>query len=413
MAQTLYRDGKAADNGFASYSYLFEGLECDERDLIQDIQNRYGFPARYLTDSSSLGWLDVESQRFLEAPTTAVSTRTTLYQAATADGVRVLLTGLTADGYVGGSPLVFDSLLRQGRLRELGQRFAGYRQFSNEPLRNTLALHCLAPLLPLKLQKRVMAAYVERSVRRILPRLMPFWMSEALRQDLGARHLAQCLAEERARRSPSPAQEAAYRLLAPPPNHRSPFGWSMELADPFADRRLQTFMMAIPPEQKFARLEDREQYYGATKWLVRRAMQGILPDSIRTRNRKTYFSDVYDSEIVRNWGAFQAAFGPTARPEIVQRGYVDHARFWDRLQQMRAGAGGVDAYYLMRLVGLETWLRSLALPRERLTRAPSRSFPGSSPPSQPLRTVGVAAENSREHRRAPVLGLTTGRSERR
>lgn len=413
MAQTLYRDGHAANHGFASYSYVFDNVDCDERNLISDVQAQYGFPARYLTDSSSLRWLQLCPTSFLESPTTAVSGRDTLYQAAVDDGVRVLLTGMTADAYVGGSPLVFDSLLRQARIRELWRRLARHRQYSDEPLRKTLALHCLAPLLPLELHRRLMAAYVERSVSNILPRLMPLWMPEALRNELAEGHLAQCVAEERRRSSSSTAREAAYRLLFPPSNHRSPFGWGLEFADPFADRRLQAFILGIPPEQNFGLVQDPRQYYGATKWLVRRAMRGIVPDSIRLRTQKTYFSAVQDNELQRNWDDFETAFGSAARPEIVQRGYVDHARFWARLQQMRDGGGGVDSYYLMRMVGLETWLRSLKLPREALTGIATRSSHGSSTPPASISHRGRGRETVSGSPRSGGDLLETARSEGR
>jgi asparagine synthase (glutamine-hydrolysing) len=296
--------------------------------------------------------------------------RDAILGAASQAGVRTILTGDIADSCVGGSPLVFDSLLRQGKLRALPRYLRAYRQLSPDSLRKTIAFGCLAPLLPLPAQAALMAAYTQRDVRRHAGWLLPGWMPEALRADLLRRHLRLCLATERGRRFANPTREAEYRMLYAPEISRHPVPWSLEFWRPFADRRLHEFLLAIPPEQKFTPLAADDPLYAGSKWLVRRALRGILPERIRTRTTKTVFNAVYENEVERHWPLYVEAFGPAARPEIAARGYVDQARFWARLEALRRGEQGGDYLYVKQLVGLETWLRTLRLPRPQLVTVP-------------------------------------------
>ena len=42
------------------FSLVYDGLECDERPLIQDLQDRYGFPVRYVSPDGYYRWLETE-----------------------------------------------------------------------------------------------------------------------------------------------------------------------------------------------------------------------------------------------------------------------------------------------------------------------------------------------------------------
>ena len=117
-------------------------------------------------------------------------------------------------------------------------------------------------------------------------------------------------------------------------------------------------------------------------------MKGILPEAIRTRTHKTFFTSVFDTELQRRWSDYQAVFGPGATPEIARRGYIDQERFWMRLEAGRGGADLPDALYVVRMIGLESWLRATAKSRPTaVTVAEPRSQPIS---TQPHVTVSPA-----------------------
>jgi asparagine synthase (glutamine-hydrolysing) len=277
----------------------------------------------------------------------------------------VLLTGDGADACVAGSPLVFDSLLRKGRLRTLWRYLDWYRRYSHQPLHKTLAFGCIAPLLPLGLQRRLISAYVERAIRHNRHRLMPSWLTGTLREDLLQRHLQLSVEAERRRRFASPAREREYRQVYPPEVARHLVPWPIEIWRPFADRRLHEFLLAVPPEEKFS-LQPDGGTYSASKQLLRRGLRGILPESIRTRTAKTTFATVVESEFTRNWHFYEATFGPAGRPEIARRRYIDQGQFWRWLQQAGTRGEGLAGWYVTNLVELETWLRRFNLPRREL-----------------------------------------------
>jgi asparagine synthase (glutamine-hydrolysing) len=370
-AQQLYRTGTVSSSGFTTYSALFDGLECDERGLIRDIQDMYGFEARYIPCGDAQGRLRLDPPGFLESPNMGVSSlRDSIFGVATQEGVRVLLSGDVADSCVGGSRLVFDSLLRQGHLRAFWRHLRAYRRVSDESLSTILLFACLGPLLPLPAQRWLQTRHVEQESQRQSWRWLPEWLCEPLREELRLGQIQLWLEAEGGRRFANPAREAEYNLLYPPEIVRHPAPWPVEIWRPFADRRLHEFLLAIPPEQKFEPHPYTDGFYAGSKYLVRRAMRGILPESVRTRTAKTVFQSQVRREIEQQWPLYTAAFGPSARPEIARLGYVNQPCFWSRLLQLRNGEYGPDLTYVLEMVGLETWLRSLRQPRPQATTIP-------------------------------------------
>lgn len=389
-AQELYRTGQAEDRGFTSFSIVYDGLDTDERHFIAEIQAKYGFNAVQIPHSSMAGRLQLEPAGFQESPTLAsAQARDRVFGAAEAAGVRTLLTGDVADACILGSWLVFDSLLRQGKVGAFLKHLQAYRRVSIEPLHKTLVFQCLLPMLPLGLQNGARTVHVRRQLERHGERLLPAWMPDALRKDVVQRHAR--LAVESTRRQPfsNPARAREYAQLYPPFVARHPAPWPLHIVRPFADRRLHEFLLAIPPEQKFQPQPAHEPAYAGAKWLVRRAMRGILPEDIRTRRVKTTFSAAWDSEFEREWATVEAAFGPAApTPFTAQHGYIDRHRFWSRLLALREGKQGPELFYILQIVGLETWLRMFELPRAALASVPLPCHYQQSPDRRPV-SVGA------------------------
>jgi len=363
-----YRDTSGGTGGLISFSIVFDGLDCDERPLIESIQAKYGHDARYIPSGDFAGRLRLTPTGFMEGPNMGVGAeRDAMFRTIASAGVRVILTGDIADGCVGGSWLVFDSLLRQGRLRVLYQHMQAYRH-AIDPSWRRIALYTLAPQLPLSLQRRVMLLRRQRQNSYLQHKLLPDWMPERLRSHISERAVAEAIEAEQNRIFTNETRQFESSTLYPPTIARHPAPWPIQIARPYADRRLHEFLLAIPPEQKFSIDPNGGSSYARSKSLIRRGLEGILPDEIRLRTNKTVFGQVTDNEVQRQWDDYEATFGPGKRSEISQRGYVEPDRFWDRLIQARDGVKKTDTVYLMQMIGLETWLRTFRLPRaERLT----------------------------------------------
>ncbi|MBV9359318.1 MAG: asparagine synthetase B [Chloroflexi bacterium] len=370
-AQELYRAGSATDTGFSTLSVIYDGLDCDERELIGDVQARYGFDARYLSPNRSREWLQLEPDGFRSRPELPTSGMATLFDAAQDAGQRVLLTGEVSDSIVRGSPLVIDSLLRQGRFAAAWTHLSAYRAATGDSLLRSAALYGIAPLLPLGLQRRLMAAHTAHTQGREAWYLLPRWMPDPLRADLLQRNAELALGLEARRRFANETRHIQHLQLDPPEVPTMASGWALEIWRPFADRRLHEFVLAIPPEHLFEAVPDDPTLYGGSKQLLRRSMRGMLPESIRGKLRPTSFASTIEREIDRQWELHASVFGPGGRSQVAARGYVDAGRFWDRLQQARAGRLGPDLGHLRFVIGLETWLRGLAAPRLRASRVSS------------------------------------------
>jgi asparagine synthase (glutamine-hydrolysing) len=369
VAQELFREGKAQDHGFRSYSLDYDGLECGERPLIESVQAKYGFPAQFFRPQGEFfGWLRLAPDGFQPSPLARTSESDLLFQSAARAGVRVLLTGDVADACVRGSWWVFDSLLRQGRFRDFRRYLRRFRRtFPDSTLSGMATQMCLLPLLPTAIQ----GFAARRTIRRYFDdgpeSRLPGWMPLELGKDVTRRYREQALEEVGRKRFASPGREQEYRQLSPPEVPRRADGWPVELRRPYADRRLQEFLLAVPQEQKFEPHPHSNELYAASKQIVRRGLHGILPEVIRDRTAPTHFASAFDDELSRHWHVYEEAFGPGATSRVAERGYVDPAAFWDRLTRMRAGERGEDLIFVMRMAALETWLRALELPRPRLT----------------------------------------------
>jgi asparagine synthase (glutamine-hydrolysing) len=358
-AQELYRAGRAVDRGFVGFSLVFDGLECDEQSLIRDVQTKYNLDIRTIPPSRGAGWLDPEPRGFLASPLAGSPMLQDLYATASQAGVRALLTGDVADSCLRGTRMVFDSLLLHGGVREFQRHWRAYRRVSGESLKRSLVTVCITPMLPLPVQKWLTLPILKRDVRRTLPYLVPGWLTDNLQSDVGEKHLRLSLDAERRRQFANPTRALEHAQLAPPEFANAPTGWPLEVWRPFADRRLHEFLLAIPPEQKFSPHPLTDDDYAASKSLMRRAMRGILPESIRGRTTATHFGSFFLDELLHQWPAYEAAFGPGSQPEVVARGWVDQQRFWERLQRLRQSSDyGNDLIYIMRMAAIETWLRT-------------------------------------------------------
>ncbi len=370
-AQELYRAGSATDTGFSTLSVIFDGLDCDERELIRDVEARYGFDAHYLSPNPKREWLQLEPDGFRARPELPTSGMATLFDAAQEAGQRVLVTGEVSDAIVRGSPLVIDTLLPQWRFAAAWAHLEAYCAASGDSRLRSAALYGVAPLLPLRLQKRVMAAYTVYTQGPRAGYLLPRWMPDGLRADLLERNGRLGLALEARRRFANETQHLQYLQLNPPEIPSIPSGWPIEIWRPFADRRLHEFVLAIPPDQLFEVVPGDSTLYGGSKQLLRRSMRGMLPESIRGKIRPTSFASTIEREIDQQWAVHAAVFGPGGHSHVAARGYIDAARFWECLQQARSGRLGADLGHLRFVIGLETWLRGLAAPRLRATRVSS------------------------------------------
>jgi asparagine synthase (glutamine-hydrolysing) len=175
----------------------------------------------------------------------------------------------------------------------------GLARVSGNGRREVFRDEVLLPLLPLWLAERVdrwrgkappsLTQYTLSAIRPEFARAMAVEARAALanRDFLHARHLS-------ARELRITMLEGGADTFDVYTGYRPRYG--VETRDPTADRRVVEYCLAIP--------DDQYLHDGTERWLIRRAMEGRLPDRIRTRT--TYGEQ----------GADWAEWLPSLRPWI-------------------------------------------------------------------------------------------------
>ena len=281
-----------------TYSWAFKTLtQCDERDISSLITERYNFPSTPV---------DAEAVRLI-GPPNGVPDRDSHfmshYQAlivdgleqAREDGVRCMLSGQNGDLVVGS--WIFDNitLLREGRLKVLSDELQAQRETFGlsllQLIRRTLYRPIRAQIWPEDTLPRLRSPLrrLWRTVRPASAPPPPAWLKDEFQDKVGLS-------------SPQPttlsgaqgfAQEQRYETITNPLQRRIGT-WSERLfarhhityADPWADRRLIEYAMAIPQHQIFRR--------GQNKYIARKSMCGTMPEDARTQLQKVSPTPLYE-----------------------------------------------------------------------------------------------------------------------
>ena len=276
-------------------SYIFDDpADCDERHYIEAIKNQANINSiQFMGDDL---WLFKDWQAWPQNPNAPeiMPYRLLLngvYSRAQQAGVRVLLTGSFGDHlYQGGRAYWLSDLIAEGRipdaLRELKMLFqqVGLRQM----LRERYLQHAVIKLL------HISSILDRRHTQHEHPAWLTSFSIGFLSEQITARF------DPVFNRH---ASVSALGLLATMiSTHEIPHASShtVELRYPYRDRRLVEFVLAIPAYQLF--------YHGLTKYILRNAMRGILPEIVRTRRQPTSLVPFYNKGLKNEEPIFEAYY---------------------------------------------------------------------------------------------------------
>lgn len=285
VAQSLRREAAAADIDMETFSVAFPGLDCDESDYIEDVIRKSGVKFNFVHSYEPKASCHVEYvQRHRDFPGYPGNYMwNTIRTLAREKGYRVHLSGLGGDDWLTGSDYGYAELLRSFKIRELIRRARLDSRLAGTPgIMSALILglrqDCLQLLPPAAI----------RAIRLVLGRQgVPKWIKSQFARRI---HLS-----ERLRRKPdqhrfsSNAQREQYRWLNSgylvhsfEYDDRSAAAAGFEVRHPFHDRRMVEFALALPQEQLWRQNQ--------TKFILRQAMRGLLPESVQQRLGKADFS---------------------------------------------------------------------------------------------------------------------------
>lgn len=310
-------------------SWVFDELaECDESAFIDAMQARWGLDALKVRGDDAWPLAELPSwpldpgRAYAEPYTRLVSSA---YDRARTAGHRVLLTGYWGDQLFSGSGWL-GSLLREGRaveaLRALGGWAWRYRRDGRAwRLAGTRAAARLAGAAG---GSDPWPASLTEPARRHLDAGAGPGSAAAEHGLLEGFHV--WMATGRA--------QLARRL-------------GVELSDPLRDRRLVELVLRMPAHQL--------QRGGTTRYVLRRAMRGLLPDEVRRRPGKTSLEGLFVRGMDREAAVFRRVL---EQPEASWRCYVRP----DVLAPVLAAPAGSHPPELRTLawlaVGFELWNRN-------------------------------------------------------
>jgi asparagine synthase (glutamine-hydrolysing) len=271
---------------FETFSLVYPGLSCDESGYIRAVVERWNIRANCMKPQEPcLDLLRQQTSFYKDICDYPNGTQADPVRAlARQKGIRVLLTGDWGDERLGGSLYYLADFVRHGKpfalCREM--RKQGIFLVSKHGL-STVAHYVLAPLLPELLRKAI------RSARQGLTlgqrQLEWFEDSFAQRTKIHER-LRDGLNSGRSIRSSKTwlrmQLEDGGQVHGTEMEDRSCARFGIEQRHPFTDRRMIEFSFGLPENQ---RLRTNQ------KFVLRHAMRGVLPESVRQRQDKAEFSE--------------------------------------------------------------------------------------------------------------------------
>lgn len=260
----------------SALSWVFdEVVECDEREYIEPLLERYPtIEPVHLVCDRAVAFEDLE--RWPCNPNAPEETPfrplvEAFYREAEGRGARVMLSGLYGDHlFLGGERWWLD-LLGAGEWRAAATE--GLSQARELGPARFLKRYAARPLLPRRWRER-------RAARRTTP-----WLTPRGRELVAAGEPwpPSAAAAERPHQHRRVLSLLSARATVGEQFHLRSHG--IDLRNPYRDRRLIEFMLAVP-----SFLLERE---GRTKEVLRLAMRGLVPDEILDRRGKNSFAGLY------------------------------------------------------------------------------------------------------------------------
>lgn len=330
----LERENAIPASETETFSLAFPGMQCDESTYIRDVVAKSGIRSSLLAPSMSTAASHadyVRAHRDFPGYPGNYMWHSVLAQARLR-GARVRLTGLGGDDWLSGTGPRYLELLRQLKLGALWGRLKADSSPGGDGLASAVweevrkdALHALPPSM-------------HHSLRRLLRRAgVPQWIDPAFARKV---HLAERLRRSRVPRGfAEPHQRDLHSWLHSgylphsfEYDDRSAAMASVEFRHPFHDRRIAEMAFAMPRDQFWR----NDQY----KFVLREAMKGALPESVRQRTSKADFSHSV-AEAFRDLGG-EALFGTLASTPMR---WVDKGQIGAMCRQLlRRYAQGDESY---------------------------------------------------------------------
>jgi len=324
-----------------TFSWVFDEIPgADERSWIEPMSLHHGLTSIHLPGDDGWPLADLPTWPvFTAAPFQGAYRRLVERACAAARqrGVSVLLTGDYGDHLYSGAIHWFGDLLAEGRAGDALRCLAG-------EIRSGLGAACGLP--PRGAVSRALGWPGRRPP-------LPEWLTPHARAVLAASgHSTAPPAPFRRRPGlQNLASPLAARAITLEISHavRVP----LEVRRPYRDRRLIEYCLALPAHQLYRP--------GWGKWILRRAMRGILPEAVRLRRQSTSLMGLFARGLLeREADTIETFLGQEARlwPRYVERKWL-HSVYPEWVKQHRDGK---ELAALWLCLCAELWIHQMGSP---------------------------------------------------
>ena len=351
-AAMLQPEGVVPDNGFETFSVLYDDPRCDERTYSAAVVQKWNLTGNFIThEQQDPSLFDInEVSQF---PDVFYNPVLCGYIPSLRDmrdrGFVVLLEGSGGDELLETDFSYLTDLLLGRRFVRFGRKLrsdVAYYRLSPQML---MLNHCVRPLIPKP---------VRTALRPLSRRLWGSGSKPLVRDEfIVASGLVERLnSEPPVRKFPTRSQQAIYNRLFHEWNatvgremvELFVAGFGVEKRHPFLDRRLAEFLLAVPEEQRWGDI--------GPKAILRRAMKRILPETVRCRTNKPNFSPPIDHEFKNRQAAEIERLFRTST--LVSLGVVDQDRLLQTFEEYRAGSPKYLTTTVKLALELELWCRA-------------------------------------------------------
>lgn len=337
--------------------------ECDERAFLEAVVSAHGLRCHAIRADLLDPMGEIEQWLYRQDGLVLgynLFLNVAYYREAAAAGVRLLFDGLDGDTVVSHGVDRLAELARAGKWRTLAREVSLLASGHGFSAAAVWKAHVLRPALPLP------ARLARLRIRQARGEGLPPLPNRALARK---HHLAdRMFAAQRLRLAADGSVARMHRIRLEAPGLATIFEgldkeaawWGIEPAHPFFDPEVVEWCLGLPSDQK---LRD-----GLTRYVLREAMRGIVPEKVRLRRDKSDQSQALTLLLHRHNQAQLQELLREDKPFLAP--YCEWAeleRIWHRYQ---GSPNPADCMALWRAKVLALWLRGLASGHGWMERPP-------------------------------------------
>ncbi|MBD2344398.1 asparagine synthase-related protein [Anabaena subtropica] len=249
-------------------------------------------------------------------------------------GVTAIMSGGGAELIVEGNRMHLADLMRQGHWHKALQEARQWATAKNQSLWSILYSFGIEPLIP-PLLREGFPTFIRGGYGR-WPKLGSFTIPPWILPDFAKQHDMWGKALKTIREINRYPVEESLNLLGLRASAGNWAAWylaaplGIRICQPFLDPRLIIYCLSLPREQR--------EIPGVPKPLLQVAMDGILPEPIRTRRFKGNFNEVYWQGLAKNLSHLEAM---VVQSQIDELGIFDKQQLIQAMRQHAIGIGDV------------------------------------------------------------------------